>query len=160
MSAPECCDCRFCGESFGPDGITNHETWCDENPNRGTPVEKQKELGILEASDEPSDVEAPSPSAADPDQRVASTDGGELPPRDKLAAVDKTTGDGPSGCKNCGSDDVIPAHEARKGFKHELGELPDELRATLDAVEKYCNDCWHVYGGELDEAYAICEEAA
>lgn len=166
MSAPRnVCECRFCGDTFGPDGITNHETFCDENPNSGVPVEKQKELGILpdeytETGDEPG--QTPRAAEPDPDQRAEAAADGGLPPR-RSPTTDKSSRESGSSeesstCPNCGSQDHIPAFRARKGFENELETpLPDELRATLDAVERYCNGCWHVWGGELDNPYPIME---
>jgi hypothetical protein len=157
MSAPAVCSCRFCGEEYEPAGITNHETYCEENPNSGVPVEKQKELGIFDepnssdlTADPSSETEA-TPERANPDQE-ASTDGGTLPPREKLPGTNK---DEPKRCPNCKSDDIMPAHEAREAFKEELGGIPDELRTTLDAAEHYCNECWYVSGGELGSPWGI-----
>lgn len=159
------CTCRWgCGEGpFGPDGITNHETFCDENPNHGVPVEKQKELGIfpdeLKSGGKPGETtESVEP---DPDQRASATDGGSLPPRRTRSPDKKGRGseENPekSDCPNCGSSEHIPTEEAVQGFQSELSEMPDALRLTLEATRRYCNNCWNVWGDELENPHPIME---
>lgn len=162
MSAPSACPCRFCDETFTPAGITNHQTHCDENPNPGVPVEKQKELGLLEDS---SNEGKPTPDP-DPDQRVAS-DGG-LPTREVLpdgnndggASTDSSASEAPSQCPGCSSSETMPAHEARRQYQKHLETVPSALLATFDACERYCNECFAVYGGELGEPWRITEGLA
>lgn len=157
MSAPEACPCRFCGGRFQPSGIVNHETHCDASPNTGVPVEQQKELGIFEDTSQERTA-----AESDPDQRAS--DGGQvsLPPKQTLPGADNTNDDNSAAqvldkCPQCGSRDTIPAHEAREYFVQELDEMPAGLRATLDAAEKYCNDCFSVYGGRFDEPWPLQE---
>lgn len=147
---PTACSCQFCGVGYTPAGIKNHEKYCDENPHNGVHPDDAPELF--------EDERGESTPRADPDQR-ASTDGSGLPDRKELASEDKATRNGHESrtCVSCGSSDVIPAHQARKEYEQRLDDMPDSLRSTFDATERYCNSCFSVSGGDLDEPYCIVE---
>lgn len=46
------CSCRFCDrDDLTPQGLQQHQRWCDENPRPGVTPEKQDELrekGVLD----------------------------------------------------------------------------------------------------------------
>lgn len=157
MSSAPRVPCRFCEGKYEPSGITNHETYCSENPNEGVPVEKQRDLGILPDADV-DDVDAD--DDADTDDAV--TDGGnELPERETLPADEpespettESIGNSHS-CPECGSSNTITAFQARQEFEKRLSTFPDGLRTTLDATNRYCNECFSVWGGELSEPHQI-----
>lgn len=136
-------------------GIKNHEKHCNENPYPGVHPSDAPELFDEEQGD--------APGGADPDQRAVH-DGGSLPARQSLPDEVKNSGDGSdqdtTECPACSSSDTIPAHEARSGFQREMNPAPQDLLATLDAVERYCNECYSVYGGELSEPFDITEGLA
>ena len=164
-AAPSVCPCRWCGEKYEPAGITNHETHCPESPHPGVPVEKQKELGIYEEPDESKAAgdDPAAPADDHPDQRSASTDGGRLPPREELPQGDSSPDHDPEPdhrCPSCESDDTIPSHDARELFRERMESVPDGLITTMDATDRYCNQCFTVWGGELDEPHRITEGSA
>lgn len=158
MSAPKSCPCQFCGENFTAAGIKNHERACDENPHSGVHPDDAPQLFEQDSSAEPSAGGRPS---ADPDQSVEQPDA--LPSRDTLPAGNKSSSSlkskvsGTSDCPNCGSSDTLPAHEARQKFAARMDPAPDELLATFDATERYCCDCFAVWGGELSDPWPITE---
>lgn len=148
-NAPRICPCRFCEEKFTSAGITNHERWCDENPERGMCPDRAEELGLIGASE--------SPSTADPDPD-RQTEG--LPPRVELPDREEKATVEPEPADRCGRCDgeTIPAHQAREECARQMdGELPDGLAATFDAAEEYCVECFCVAGGLIDEPWPITE---
>lgn len=152
MSAPRFAPCRFCGEHFRPSGIKNHETHCDQNPNPGVPVGKQQELGILDSSEESEEHDG----GTHRDQTETPAVGNSLPPREETPDPDKSNSKAQvTSCPSCGSNDTMPSHQAREAFETHLDEIPSGLRVTMDATDLYCNDCWSVWGGELDEPHSI-----
>lgn len=157
MSAPEACTCRFCGESYTPAGIKNHERWCDDHPEKGMDPDRAEELGLLDQ--ETTGAETPD---ADPHQRDNSGDG--LPSRTELPAGDNsyTTpkesengGEKGLNCPGCGSTDVITTDEALREFRARLERVPKGLEQTLEATDQYCNDCYSVSGGALAEPFDL-----
>lgn len=149
MSAPSICPCRFCEEKFTSAGITNHERWCEENPERGMCPDRAEELGLLNGASE----EEATPSNPDPDQ---SAEG--LPPREEIGErEDKDTPEPADRCGRCGGE-TIPAHQAREECARQIdGTMPDGLAATFDAAEEYCPECYAVSGGLIDQPWPITE---
>lgn len=157
MSAPEISQCRFCGESFKPAGIKNHERWCDDHPEKGMDPDRAAELGLLE-DDDPAGEE---PSSADPHQRDGD-DGDSLPSRTTLPSEGKVTeplspGEPAPECPSCGSSDVITTDEALEEFRDRLEDVPAGLIQTLRNTEIYCNECFSVSGGALREPFDLTE---
>lgn len=160
MSAPEISQCRFCGESFKPAGIKNHERWCDDHPEKGMDPDRAAELGLLEDED-PAGEE---PSVADPHQRDGA-DGGSLPSRTELPSASKVSDTVPADedddeCPSCGSSNVITTGEALEGFRDRLEDVPAGLIQTLESTEIYCNECFSVSGGALPEPFDLTEAIA
>lgn len=153
MSAPEACTCRFCGESYTPAGIKNHERWCDDHPEKGMDPDRAEELGLLDQ--ETAGAETPD---ADPHQR---DNPGGLPSRSTLPAPDKnshslnTGASNGSQCPGCGSTDVISSAEALQQFRARLDRVPKGLEQTLEATDRYCNECYSVSGGALAEPFDL-----
>lgn len=157
---PEAASCRFCGGNFTAAGVKNHERYCDENPNSGVhpddapnmfdadgPESQQESSGEVQAVD------------ADPDQRVAN-EGANLPERETLVEENKGSGGGTKEndvieCSNCGSTNVVPSYEAREEAKARLETMPGKLERIFDATESYCNNCFAVFGGELDAPHVL-----
>jgi len=159
MSAPEMCPCRFCGEKYTPAGIKNHERWCDDHPEQGMDPDRAEELGLLEDSETAGADESPS---ADPHQR--DNPGERLPSRQELPHEDnsysnpnrgETVSQGGENCPGCGSTDVITAEQALAEFRDRLEDVPDGLVVTLEASERYCNECYSVSGGALSEPFDL-----
>lgn len=158
-AAPSVCECRFCGEAFEPSGIKNHQTWCDQNPRKGVPVEQQKEHGLLTDADaDGAETTGDDTEQAHPDQE-ANPSGVSLPPRssppESNNSGDKSDHD-PTECPECGSSNTATSREARQAVAEQT-DLSAGLRATFDATERYCNDCWSVWGGELAEPHRLQE---
>lgn len=155
---PDACECRFCDDHFTAAGIKNHERYCSENPNTGAHPDEYPELFESETAGDDPDADA------DPDQG-ASDQSGSLPPARTLPDEEKDTLEDSreevaEKCPACGSSAVIDTDEAAENFREELGELPDELGRTLEATDRYCNECWRVSGGALEEPWHITEGRA
>lgn len=142
------CTCRFCGDDYTPQGIRNHEMYCDENPHPGVPPAKQDEFGVTEAGDDG--------DATDPDQRVEDSPA-DLPPRETLSSGKKDDGD-PRECENCGSTDLVPAEKARSQYMREVpNNQSDELLLCFSSAEVYCNDCYGLDGENYERVVTIPE---
>jgi len=158
------CTCRFCGEDKSPQGITNHERHCDENPNPGVPFDFQKEQGLL-----PDDFEREGAAdGSNPDPTQDNNPPGGLPPRE-IASSEKTVrglGDSKSDegsevaqCPVCGHEDVLSAQKAldeyRKAVEH---PLPKAVLA-YQMADECCNNptCAALWGDEYHEPLPMGE---
>lgn len=119
--------CRFCGDRFQHRGLRPHEQWCDENPNPGTPPDRQ------EGDSEPETKQGSI------DQSSAVESEQTLPETSVIGGNSTDTG----GCPRCGESEVIPAEEAAKLIQSELDHLPDRLVGALSLSTHFCGnpDC-------------------
>ena len=148
------CECRFCGEGFTPQGIRNHETYCEQNPHKGVPPSKLEEHGFLDDTEPESETGADG-DGADPDQE--SEGPVDLPPRETLESSKNTTG-APPECANCGSNNVVPAAKAREKYQRENpnSTIP-ELLLAFNRADQYCNECYALDGETYDRPVTIPE---
>lgn len=162
QGAPELSECRYCGESFTAAGIQNHETWCDQNPHPGISPAQQKELGLTDQN-EGRDTD----TDTDTHQDVGSG-GGALPSRTTLQGSGKVTGsvtamaDGsteevPVECPLCGSDDTMASADARREYESETKEPIAGVVLAFQLSERYCNDCFALWGDEMPEPVPLDE---
>lgn len=159
-SEPKAASCRFCSDNYTAAGVKNHERYCGENPNAGVHPDDAPNMFDSDgptAPSAPSDEKREAPAGgADPDQR-ANDAGAVLPDRETLSEDDKgdPTGDEPEECPNCASTNVVSAHAAREEVAVHLDGVPSKLRRIFDATEHYCNNCFAVYGGELEAPHVL-----
>jgi len=159
MSKPETA-CRYCGESFTAAGIQNHETWCDENPNPGISPRQQEELGLTDQ-----ETGDGTDTITDPHQEVGSGDGG-LPPRSTLSGggkvrqpvrTDGSTDEVSVECPLCESDDTMHSSDARREYETEKEEPIPGVVLAYKLSERYCNDCYALWGDEFPEPTPLDE---
>lgn len=152
FAAQAVCSCEFCGGSFTARGIKNHERHCSENPHKGVHPDDHPDL-FADAQDTHEAGE--SPQDANPHQE--SNAGGRLPERDTLPEAVKETGSGreTSDCPNCGGSDVIPADQAREKLSSLLDSVPGWVTEALGRAARYCNNCYSVSGGDLDDSVSL-----
>lgn len=159
-SAPAACQCRYCGEEFTAAGIGNHEKYCDENPHPGISPAQQQELGLEESS------EAGEPDTGTNPYQEEADSAGTLPPRDTLSASDKSTqsvrADGSTDqvdtdCPLCGDSDTMPSADARREYESDQEEPAAAVVLAFQLSERYCNECFALYGDEFPEPVPLDE---
>lgn len=157
-SEPKACRCRFCGDGFTPAGIKNHEKYCSENPHKGAHPDDHPQ--IYEESASATRSEAGSDGDPDPDQ----SDGdASLPDRSVLTGADKTdssSSDRSPMCPNCNGEDLTTASAARKKYVEEIDQPNPAVMHVLEAAHRYCNRCYTVWGGAIDEPTPLREVVA
>lgn len=151
MSQQQVCTCRFCGDQFTPSGITNHETYCSENPEKGVDPDRAEELGLLDSNSGSDNADHP-----DPDQR----DSGDasLPNRQVLSSGNKDASQ-LSGCPRCSSTNTTTAQVAANTYRDEVEAPNRDVLTIMDSAERYCNECFSLWGGDLDRVTPLREVA-
>jgi len=155
---PQLCDCYWCDDSFTAAGVANHEQYCDDNPHPGISVQQQKELGLLD------DETGATDTGTNPHQE-ADEGAGTLPPRSELGSADKSqrhaiSHDGPvenKECPVCDSTDTMDSTDALAEYRAEEDEpLPGAVLA-FKLSDRYCNDCFSLWGDEFNEPAPLQE---
>lgn len=154
MTGQQICECRFCGrDNLTPQGHKSHETYCDENPNKGIPYDKQEELGVLEGTGSSESKEAP-PDHPNPDQSVS--DSATLPSVETLSPSKKqgepaTDGGEPDECPLCGAD-VLDAGEAKAEYTSQVEKPNPKAVLAYKLADWTCTarDCGAVWGDDKE----------
>lgn len=152
---PKPCSCRFCADQFTSAGIKNHETWCDENPNSGVHPDDAPALfdgAAAQESDFGSEQSDP-----DPDQ---SAEGASLPDRNVLSGRNKSDPKAPQKCPHCSSRHTVESEQALDEVRDRVPDPDPAILQLLESAEKYCNECFACYGGELEHSTLLSEVSA
>lgn len=159
--APKACTCRFCGDKKTPQGIRNHETHCDDNPNKGIPYEDQLKHGILEDAGD-SDETGPDPNQNGDSSglpEVTQLRASKSITEDSDGQTAKTDGGKDEGCPKCGSSDVLSAAEARDFYLDAVDSPNKKAVLAYNLAEESCQNtaCAALWGGKFEAAYTMEE---
>jgi hypothetical protein len=159
MTGQPVMECRFCGrDDLTPQGHKSHETYCDENPNRGIPYDKQDELDLLESKEE-----AVEPDHPNPDQSVSDESGSGLPSVEKLSGSKSTraaaTDGGSESCPVCGTEEVTAAKEAKEDYIGAVEHPNPKAVLAYELAESACREpeCSALWGPKYDEPLTMRE---
>lgn len=151
-------DCRFCDrDDLTPQGHKSHETYCEENPNRGISYDKQAEMDLLDEKQEATEPERPNP-----DQSVSGTDSG-LPSVETLSGGKSepkpVTDGGEPSCPICEGDDVLDAGEQKEAYIGEVDHPNARAVLAYNLAEWTCADpdCAALWGDKYDEPLTMKE---
>jgi hypothetical protein len=142
--------CDHCGGAYTAQGIDRHEEYCK---------------GDLDDDHDPDQL--PDELLGPQFDSFGSGDNSGLPPRRDLpgpstdSSADnssQSTADssGPT-CVRCGSQDVVDASDARSKYQEVHDRPQDEVLTVFASAERYCNDCFAVWGGKFDGPFRLDE---
>lgn len=168
MTSPRICRCRFCGRNdLTPQGHTNHERFCDENPHRGISYDQQEDLDLEgETTDPDADPTDADPRAASIPDDAAS---GNLPPLTTLPSgssvpVEGETTDAepdadPDRCPVCESGETMDADDAKREYINAADQPIPRAVFAYELAEWTCTDpdCAAVWGDEYPEPIPMAE---
>lgn len=144
MSYKQICPCRFCGDSFSPQGHYGHETFCDENPHQGVPYDQQEALGVGPGAEDPD------PPTGEERSRAGESDDG-LPPVQMLSR-EKKPREAPSECPLCGGE-AMDASEALDAYREAVETPHPRAIRAYRLADHACEepDCAALWGDEFPE---------